>query len=75
MCPAFTKIAKEKGFDDIAQTFELIVFAEKQHACRYKALAKNIEEFRVFKCNDTVTWRYRNCGYLHEAKQASSSIF
>ncbi|MDB2590540.1 rubrerythrin family protein [Candidatus Thioglobus sp.] len=70
--PAFAKIAKEEGFDDIAQTFESIIIAEKQHDHRYKALAKNIEEGRVFKRNDTVTWRCRNCGYLHEAKQAPS---
>ena len=72
MYPAFAKIAKEEGFDDIAQTFESIIIAEKQHDRRYKALAKNIEEGRVFKRNDTVTWRCRNCGYLHEAKQAPS---
>ena len=72
MYPAFAKMAKEEGFDDIAQTFESIIIAEKQHDRRYKALAKNIEEGRVFKRNDTVTWRCRNCGYLHEAKQAPS---
>ncbi|MDC1104899.1 rubrerythrin family protein [Candidatus Thioglobus sp.] len=72
MYPAFAKMAKEEGFDDIAKTFESIIIAEKQHDRRYKALAKNIEEGRVFKRNDTVTWRCRNCGYLHEAKQAPS---
>ena len=72
MYPAFAKIAKEEGFDDIVKTFESIIIAEKQHDRRYKALAKNIEEGRVFKRNDTVTWRCRNCGYLHEAKQAPS---
>ncbi|MDC0389966.1 rubrerythrin family protein [Candidatus Thioglobus sp.] len=72
MYPAFAKMAKEEGFDDIAKTFESIIISEKQHDRRYKALAKNIEEGRVFKRNDTVTWRCRNCGYLHEAKQAPS---
>jgi rubrerythrin len=72
MYPAFAKMAKEEGFDDIAKKFEAIIIAEKQHDRRYKALAKNIEEGRVFKRNDTVTWRCRNCGYLHEAKQAPS---
>ena len=65
-------MSKEEEFEDIAQTFESIIIAEKQHDHRYKALAKNIEEGRVFKRNDTVTWRCRNCGYLHEAKQAPS---
>ena len=70
MYPAFTKTAREEGFDDIAQTFESIIIAEKQHDRRYKALAKNIKEGRVFKRNGVVTWRCRNCGYLHEAKEA-----
>ncbi|HIF48147.1 rubrerythrin [Candidatus Thioglobus sp.] len=70
MYPEFAKIAKEEGFDEISHTFESIIIAEKQHDRRYKALAKNIKEGRVFKRNGVVTWRCRNCGYLHEAKEA-----
>ena len=65
-------MSKEEEFEDIAQTFESIIIAEKQHDRHDKALAKNIEEGRVFKRNDTVTCRCRNCGYLHIAKQAPS---
>ena len=70
MYPAFAQTAREAGFDDIAQTFESIIIAEKQHDKRYKALAENIKAGRVFKRNGTVTWRCRNCGYLHEAPEA-----
>ena len=70
MYPAFAKMAKEEGFDDIAQTFESIIIAEKQHDRRYKALAENIKQGRVFKRNGVVTWRCLNCGYLHEAPEA-----
>jgi rubrerythrin len=70
MYPEFAKIAKEEGFDEISHTFESIIIAERQHDRRYKALAKNIKEGRVFKRNGVVTWRCRNCGYLHEAKEA-----
>lgn len=70
MYPAFAKTAREEGFDEIAQTFESIIIAEKQHDKRYKALAENIKAGRVFKRNGTVTWRCRNCGYLHEAPEA-----
>jgi len=70
MYPEFAKIAKEEGFDKISHTFESIIIAEKQHDHRYKALAKNIKEGRVFKRNGVVTWRCRNCGYLHEAREA-----
>jgi len=70
MYPAFAKTAREEGFDDIAQTFESIIIAEKQHDRRYKALAENIKAGRVFRRNGVVTWRCRYCGYLHEAKEA-----
>ena len=70
MYPEFAKIAKEEGFDKISHTFESIIIAERQHDRRYKALAKNIKEGRVFKRNGVVTWRCRNCGYLHEAPDA-----
>jgi len=70
MYPAFAQTAREEGFDEIAQTFESIIIAEKQHDRRYKALAENIKAGRVFKRNGMVTWRCRNCGYLHEALEA-----
>ena len=68
--PEFAKVAREEGFKDIALAFERISIAEKQHERRYKALAGNLEAGRVFKRNGTVTWRCRNCGYLHEAEEA-----
>jgi len=68
--PEFAKVAREEGFKDIALAFERISIAEKQHERRYKALAENLEAGRVFRRNGTVTWRCRNCGYLHEAEEA-----
>jgi rubrerythrin len=66
----FARVAREEGFKDVALAFERISIAEKQHEKRYRDLAKNIEEGRVFKRNGTVTWRCRNCGYLHEGPEA-----
>jgi rubrerythrin len=70
MYPEFAKTAMEEGFKDIAEVFMAIAVAEKQHEKRYKDLAANIEADRVFKREKTVTWRCRNCGYLHEGEQA-----
>jgi rubrerythrin len=66
----FAKVAREEGFNAVAIAFERISIAEKQHEKRYRDLAKNLEEGRVFKRNGTVTWRCRNCGYLHEGPDA-----
>ncbi len=70
MYPEFAKVAREEGFDGIAAVFEAIAVAEKQHEKRYLDLAANIENNRVFKREETVVWRCRNCGYLHEGSEA-----
>ncbi|GBD94658.1 rubrerythrin [bacterium BMS3Abin05] len=70
MYPGFAKIAREEGFEDIARTFEAISISEKQHGKRYQALFNNLEAGRVFKKDGKVTWRCRNCGYLHEGEEA-----
>ena len=70
MYPGFAKVAKEEGFDEIADVFANIAVAEKYHEGRYLALAANIDAGRVFKRPDKVVWRCRNCGYLHEGTEA-----
>ena len=68
--PTFAKTAREEGFDLIAETLDAISIAEKQHGKRYKNLADNLEAGKVFKRNNKVVWRCRNCGYLHESTEA-----
>ena len=68
--PGFAKIAREEGFEAAAMVWEMVSIAEKQHEKRYVELAGNIEADRVFKRDQSVVWRCRNCGYLHEALAA-----
>lgn len=70
MYPGFANTAKQEGFGEIAEVFTAIAVAEKQHEKRYRALAANIEDGRVFKRKESVVWRCRNCGYLHEDTEA-----
>ena len=70
MYPEFAKKADEEGFHEIAEVFRAIAVAEKQHEKRYLALASNIETGKVFKREQEVVWRCRNCGYLHTGKEA-----
>jgi rubrerythrin len=70
MYPGFAKVAKEEGFDDIADAFTSIAVAERFHEKRYLAFVANIDAGRVFKRPDKVVWRCRNCGYLHEGADA-----
>lgn len=70
MYPSFAKVAREEGFDEIADTFEAIAVAEKQHEKRYLALKNNVDNNLVFTRTEKVTWRCRNCGYLHDGTTA-----
>jgi rubrerythrin len=68
--PSFAKVAREEGFEAAAVVWEMVSVAEKQHEKRYVELAGNIEADRVFKREQSVVWRCRNCGYLHEGTTA-----
>ncbi len=70
MYPEFARIAREEGFEQIAGVFESIAVAEKYHEARFKAFAANLEADRVFKREEKVRWRCRNCGYVHEGTEA-----
>ena len=66
----FAKTAREEGFVDIAELFELTSTVEKAHEERYKVLAENIENGGVFKKPEEIMWKCNNCGYLHRGKEA-----
>ncbi len=68
--PEFAKIAEEEGFKEVALAFKMIAKVEKAHEERYKTLYTNLEEGKVFKKDDKIVWKCRNCGYLHEGTSA-----
>ena len=70
MYPTFAKEARDEGFNEIADVFESIAIAEKQHEKRYLGLMSNIEKGTVFKKDKAVRWFCRNCGYVHEGEEA-----
>lgn len=70
MYPSFAATARQEGFGAIASVFEAIAVAEKQHEKRYNDLRANIEAGRVFRREEPVVWRCRNCGYWHEGTAA-----
>jgi len=70
MYPRMAKEAREEGFDHIAEIFEAIAEIEKRHEERYKKLLENIEKGTVFKKENPVKWKCRNCGHVHEGPEA-----
>jgi len=70
MYPEFERIAREEGFDEIADVFREIAEVEEEHEKRYRALLENIKNGTVFKKDQVVKWKCRNCGYIHEGEEA-----
>jgi len=63
-------IARQEGFEEIAKVFKEIAEVEVQHEKRYRKLLANVKEGKVFKKDTIVKWHCRNCGYVHEGKEA-----
>lgn len=63
MYKTFAKEAREEGFIDLARQFEMVGAIEKEHEARYKKLAANVKEGKVFKKAAKVTWQCSNCGH------------
>lgn len=70
--PKFAKIAKEEGFPQVAAQFNLVSKVEAFHEQRYLTLLNNLEKEMVFQREQAVKWMCRECGYIHEGKEAPS---
>ncbi len=68
--PDAADIAEKEGFKEIAACYRYIAKVEIQHEMRYRKLLENIEKGLAFKKDKVVRWKCRNCGYVHEGKEA-----
>lgn len=66
----FAETAREEGFEEIAEKFEMIGAIEKEHEERYQKLLDNIENDVVFKSDKVTVWKCRNCGYIFVGEEA-----
>lgn len=65
MYPSFAKVAREEGFEEIAQVMGAISVAEKHHEERYLTLLSELQKDETFKKSERIVWECLNCGYLH----------
>ncbi len=68
--PEFEKIARKEGFNHVADSFKEIAEVEEKHEKRYRKLHSNLKNMQIFKKEKSVKWKCRNCGYVHEGKEA-----
>ena len=70
MYPRMAQEAREEGFNDISHVFEGIGKIEKAHKERYLKLLEELETGSFFAKDEPVKWKCRNCGHIHEGKEA-----
>lgn len=70
MYKEMAKTARAEGFEEIALQMEGVAAIEKEHEKRYKKLAENIKEGKVFEKQEEVLWQCSNCGYQVVGKEA-----
>jgi len=70
MYATFAREAREEGFDEIAEKFEMVGAIEKHHEERYRRLLKNIQDTLVFSRDGECIWICGNCGHVCVGKKA-----
>lgn len=70
MYPSFAKMADEEGFSEIASVMRNIAIAEAYHEKRFRKLAADIKEGKLFFCSKPTQWRCRNCGCIVDGTEA-----
>ena len=70
MYPEFAKVAREEGFDHIAELFDGVAKIEKAHEERYRKLLANIKNGVVFSSDGETIWECANCGHIVIGKKA-----
>jgi rubrerythrin len=68
--PHFAEVAEQEGFKEIAIVFRMIARVETEHEKRYRRLLENVKNGKVFKKDESIKWKCRNCGYVHEGSAA-----
>ena len=56
--------AREEGFTEIAQKFEMVAAIERHHEERYRKLLQNVTTRKVFSKDGDAVWQCSNCGHI-----------
>jgi len=68
--PNFALIAREEGYDDIAEKFEKVAEVETYHFKLLKQIYEGLKSKKLYKSSTAIKWKCSNCGNEHIQKQA-----
>lgn len=63
--PAFAQVAREEGFGQVAQKFELIAAVELTHRNLFAQTQQQLASGALYHSDSPVIWRCVNCGHIH----------
>lgn len=66
----FARVAREEGFDELAEKFDQVAAIEKTHEERYLKLLGNVKNKKVFSSDGDTIWVCRNCGHIVIGREA-----
>ncbi len=67
--PNFADVAEKEGFKDVSMTFRMVAKVETYHERRYNKLLESVQMGTVFKKDQPIKWKCRNCGYVFEGTE------
>ena len=68
--PAFAKVARDEGFNDIADSFELVAMVENCHFMQLSEIDDMYQDQKLYSSKEEVKWKCSNCGHEHTSKNA-----
>jgi rubrerythrin len=71
--PNFGDVAEKEGFPEVARTFRAVANVEAYHERRYNKLVDSINQGKVFKKDQPIKWKCRNCGLVVEGNEAPAA--
>ena len=64
--PSMAETADQEGFPEVATTFRRVAEVEVWHEKRYRKLLSRVKNGTVFKSDQPILWKCRECGRVHE---------
>jgi rubrerythrin len=71
--PNFGDVAEQEGFPEVAKTFRAVAKVEAYHERRYNKLTDSVTQGTVFKKDQPIKWKCRNCGFVFEGTEVPAA--
>ena len=69
----YAKTAREEGFDEIAQIFELMAQVDAAQETKLADILKKLRDGTIFNKGEALDWYCQQCGHTHNSANAPES--